>query len=81
MTSEQRQEIVKPAKTMTEHAKVSIRNVRKAGTDKIKKREKDKDISEDESKSAQDKIQKLTDEHTAKVEESFSTKEVDILKV
>jgi ribosome recycling factor len=81
MTSEQRQEIVKQAKKMTEHAKVSIRNVRKDGNDKIKKLEKDKDISEDESKSAQDKIQKLTDEHTAKVEESFSTKEVDILKV
>ena len=47
MTVEQRQEIVKQAKGMTEHAKVSVRNVRKDGNDKIKKLEKDKEISED----------------------------------
>ena len=81
MTSDQRQEIVKQAKGMVEHAKVSIRNVRKDGNDQIKKLEKDKEISEDESKKAQDKIQKLTDEHTAKIDEAFKTKEADILKV
>ena len=81
MTSEQRQEIVKQAKGMVEHAKVSIRNVRKDGNDQIKKLEKDKDISEDESKKAQDQIQKITDEFVAKVDETFKTKEADILKV
>jgi len=81
MTTDQRQDIVKQAKSMVEHAKVSIRNVRKDGNDKIKKLEKDKEISEDESKKAQDQIQKLTDAHTAKVEETFSAKEADILKV
>jgi len=81
MTSEQRQEIVKQAKGMVEHAKVSIRNVRKDGNDKIKKLEKDKELSEDESKKAQDQIQKITDEYTAKIEEAFKTKEADILKV
>jgi ribosome recycling factor len=81
MTTDQRQEIVKQAKSMVEHAKISIRNVRKDGNDKIKKLEKDKEVSEDESKKAQDQIQKLTDTHTAKVEESFSSKEADILKV
>jgi ribosome recycling factor len=81
MTSEQRQEIVKQAKGMVEHAKVSIRNVRKDGNDKIKKLEKDKEISEDESKKAQEQIQKLTDEHVAKVDEAFKIKEADILKV
>lgn len=81
MTSEQRQEIVKQAKGMVEHAKVAVRNVRKDGNDKIKKLEKDKEISEDESKKAQDQIQKLTDEHVAKVDEAFKTKEADILKV
>ena len=68
MTSEQRQEIVKQAKGMVEHAKVSIRNVRKDGNDKIKKLEKDKEISEDESKKGQDQIQKLTDEHISKID-------------
>ena len=81
MTSEQRQEIVKQAKGMTEHAKVSIRNVRKDGNDQIKKLEKDKEISEDESKKAQEQVQKITDEHVAKIEEAFKTKEADILKV
>ncbi len=81
MTSEQRQEIVKQAKGMVETAKIAIRNVRKDGNDKIKKLEKEKEISEDESKKAQEHIQKLTDEYIAKVEEAFKTKEADILKV
>lgn len=81
MTSDQRKEIVKQAKGMVEHAKVSIRNVRKDANDKIKKLEKDKDISEDESKKAQENIQKTTDEFVAKVDETFKTKEADILKV
>jgi len=66
---------------MVETAKIAIRNVRKDGNDKIKKLEKEKEISEDESKKAQEQIQKLTDEHIAKVEEAFKTKEADILKV
>lgn len=81
MTSEQRIEIVKQAKGMVEHAKISVRNVRKDSNDTIKKLEKAKDITEDESKQAQDKIQKLTDEHTTKVDEAFNAKEADILKV
>jgi ribosome recycling factor len=81
MTSEQRQQIVKQAKGMVEHAKVSVRNVRKDGNDKIKKLEKDKEISEDESKKAQDQIQKITDEYIVKVDETFKAKEADILKV
>jgi ribosome recycling factor len=81
MTADQRQEIVKQAKGMVEHAKVSIRNVRKDGNDKIKKLEKDKEISEDESKKAQDQIQKITDEHITKIDEALKTKEADILKV
>jgi len=81
MTSEQRQDIVKQAKGMVEHAKIAVRNVRKDGNDKIKKLEKDKELSEDESKKAQEQIQKITDEFIAKVDETFKTKEADILKV
>ncbi|MDQ7086281.1 MAG: ribosome recycling factor [Sulfurovum sp.] len=81
MTAEQRQGIVKQAKGMVEHAKVSIRNVRKDANDKIKKLEKEKDISEDESKKAQDTVQKTTDDFVVKVDETFKTKETDILKV
>ena len=81
MTSEQRQQIVKQAKGMVEHAKVSVRNVIKDANDKIKKLEKDKEISEDDSKKAQDQIQKFTDEYIIKVDETFKAKEADILKV
>jgi ribosome recycling factor len=81
MTSEQRQEIVKQAKAMAEDARVAIRNIRKDSNNKIKKLEKDKEISEDESKKAQDEIQKITDTHIGKVDELFKAKEADILKV
>jgi len=81
MTSEQRQEIVKQAKSMAEKAKVAVRNVRKDANNKVKRLEKDKEISEDESKKAHDKIQKLTDEHVAKIDEALKSKEADILKV
>jgi len=81
MTSEQRVEIVKQAKAMSEKAKVAVRNVRKDANNKIKRLEKDKEISEDESKKAQDSVQKITDEHIAKIDEALKSKEADILKV
>ncbi len=81
MTVEQRQEIVKQAKQMAEKAKVAIRNVRKEANNKIKRLEHDKEISEDEMKRALDRVQKLTDEFIAKVDESLKAKEADILKV
>jgi len=81
MTSEQRTEIVKQAKGMVEHAKISIRNVRKEGNDQIKRLEKEKEIGEDESKKAQEQVQKITDAHILKIDEAFKAKETDILKV
>jgi len=81
MTSEQRQEIVKQAKSMSEKAKVAIRNIRKDGNDKVKKLEKSKDISEDESKKGQDEIQKITDKSVSDIETTLAAKEADILKV
>jgi ribosome recycling factor len=81
MTSEQRQETVKQAKGMAEKAKVSVRNNRQDANNKVKKLEKDKEITEDESKQGQDKVQKLTDEYIKKVDDTLKTKEQDILKV
>jgi ribosome recycling factor len=81
MTSEQRQEIVKQAKSMAEKAKVAVRNIRKDGNDKVKKLEKNKDISEDDSKRGQDEVQKITDAHVAEIDNVLSAKEADILKV
>jgi len=81
MTMDQRKETAKQAKAMTEKAKVSIRNVRQDANNKIKRLEKDKEITEDDSKKGQDQIQKFTDEFVVKVEETFKAKEQEILKV
>jgi ribosome recycling factor len=81
MTLEQREEIVKQAKAMAEDAKIAIRNVRKDANNKIKRLEKEKELSEDEAKRALDKIQKITDEHIAKVDEALKAKEADIKRV
>ncbi len=81
MTVEQRQESVKKMKTMGENAKVSIRNDRRDANDKIKKLEKEKEITQDESKSAQENIQKITDKYISKVDTILKDKEAEILKV
>jgi ribosome recycling factor len=81
MTVEQRQESVKQMKGMGENAKVSIRNDRKNANDKIKKLEKDKEITADDSKSAQERVQKLTDKYIGEIDAILKTKEVEILKV
>jgi len=81
MTVEQRQESVKKMKTMGENAKVSVRNDRRDANDKIKKLEKDKEITQDESKSAQDNIQKITDKFISQIDTILKDKEAEILKV
>ncbi len=81
MTVEQRQESVKQMKGMGENAKVSVRNDRRDANDKVKKLEKDKEITQDESKSAQDNIQKITDKYISKIDSILKDKEAEILKV
>ena len=81
MTVEQREENAKKAKAMGEKAKVAIRNIRKDANNKIKHLEKEKEITEDESKRAHDDIQKLTDEFVAKVDELVKAKEAELMKV
>ena len=81
MTVEQRQDTVKKMKGMGEKAKVSVRNDRRDSNDKIKKLEKDKEITQDESKSAQDNIQKITDKYIANIDTILKDKEADILTV
>ena len=81
MTVEQRQESVKQMKGMGEKAKISIRNDRRDSNDKIKKLEKEKEITQDESKSAQENIQKITDKYITNVDSILKDKEAEILKV
>ncbi|WP_072682782.1 ribosome recycling factor [Arcobacter sp. LA11] len=81
MTVEQRQESAKGAKGMTDNAKVAIRNVRKHANDKIKVLHKDKEITDDENKKAQDEIQKITDSYVTKADDTLKAKEQEILTV
>ena len=66
---------------MGEKAKVSIRNVRKDANDEVKKLEKDKAITEDESKKGQDEVQKITDTYTTKIDILVKEKEAELLKI
>jgi len=81
LTEERRKEYVKLAKQKAEECKVSIRNIRRDGNDMIKSLEKDKEITEDESKAAQDKIQKLTDKYVDETQKSTDNKEKEILSI
>ena len=81
LTSDRRKELVKLAAKYAEEGKVSVRNIRRDGVDTVKKQEKAKEISEDESKDIQDKIQKLTDKYIAEVEKVLADKEKDIMTV
>jgi ribosome recycling factor len=81
LTEERRKELVKVAKKHAEEARVSIRNIRRDEIEKIKKNEKEKEITEDESKSKQSDIQKQTDTFIAEIESIIITKEKDILTV
>jgi ribosome recycling factor len=81
LTSERRKEFVKLASKYAEDGKVAIRNIRRDGVDGVRKLEKASEISEDESRDQQEKIQKLTDKYVIEVEKAFAEKEKDILKV
>lgn len=81
MTVEQRQNTAKQAKSMTDNAKVAIRNIRQNSNTKVKNLLKDKLITEDDSKRAQDEIQKITDSYVLKADDTFKAKEAEILKV
>jgi ribosome recycling factor len=81
LTQERRQDLVKVAKKIAEENKVAIRNVRRDANDKLKKAEKDHDISEDELHRSMDTIQEITDQYTNKVEEMLIKKEEDIMEI
>lgn len=81
LTSDRRKEFVKIAAKYAEEGKVSIRNIRRDAVDSIRKQEKASEISEDEARDLQDKVQKLTDKYVARVDELLAEKEKDITTV
>jgi ribosome recycling factor len=81
LNEERRKDLVKIIKKFGEESKVAVRNVRRDANEHLKKEEKKKNISEDQLKEGEDKIQKLTDEHVVKVDELLKHKEKEIMEV
>ena len=81
LTEERRKEFVKDARKEGEDAKVSVRNIRREANDKLKKQEKDGEISEDELRSYTDDVQKITDDSIARIDQLCDEKQKDILEV
>ncbi len=81
LTAERRKELVKIISEISEKFKVSIRNIRRKYIDEIKKQEKEKLYSIDESKKYQSEVQKITDESIKNIEDLTNSKEIEILKV
>lgn len=81
LTAERREELVKLIQKLAEECRVAIRNIRRDANNELKKTEKEKKISEDESFKAQELIQKMTDEYIKKVDEILKKKEKEIREV
>jgi ribosome recycling factor len=81
LTEERRKEYVKHAKHKAEECRVAIRNVRRDGNDMIKELEKEKEISEDDSKNTLAKIQKITDKYIDEIQKLTDNKEKEILNI
>lgn len=81
LTEERRKDLVKQSKKIGEEGKVAVRNHRRDANEALKKLEKDKAISEDDSKRAQEEIQKKTDASIAEIDKIISTKEQEILTI
>ena len=81
LTEERRKEFCKLASKYAEEGKVALRNLRRDAIDKVKKQEKEGDLSEDQSRDEQDGIQKTLDTFITELEKHLAEKEADILKV
>ena len=81
LTEERRRELAKVVRKMAEDARVAIRNVRREAIERLKDREKKKEISEDVVKRGQERIQKETDAHVKKIDDILKSKEQEILEV
>ncbi|MGP1594003.1 MAG: ribosome recycling factor [Treponema sp.] len=80
LTEERRKELAKQAKNLAEQCRVAIRNIRRDGIDEAKKMQKEGLMSEDELKTAEDKFQKVTNNHIADIDKILSEKEKEILE-
>lgn len=81
LTEERRKQIIKHVHKRVEEAKVSIRNIRREGNEEVKKLEKEKHLSEDDTKRSLEDIQKLTDSYIKRSDEIMAHKEAELMEV
>ncbi len=81
LTEERRKELIKILKNMSEKGKVSIRNIRREANEELKKKLKEKKISEDQSKNFEKNVQKLTDDNIKNIEQILTEKEKEIIQI
>lgn len=81
LNEERRRELVKLCKNYAEEARVAVRNIRRDANEKLKRAEKDGEISQDDLHRAEAEIQKTTDAHVAQIDEALKRKEAEIMEV
>ena len=81
LTEERRKELVKDIKKMAEDCKVAVRNARRDGIDQAKKEQKDGEMTEDDLKQAENKIQEMTDKSIEEIDKILANKENEILSI
>lgn len=81
LNEERRKQLVKSAKSTAEQSKIAIRNIRREAMDDLKKMQKAGDISEDEQKEGENKIQKMTDSYIAEIAKLADDKEKEIMEI
>jgi len=81
LNEERRREMVKLVRKFGEDGKISIRNIRRDAIEKLKKAEKDSEISEDDLHNGQKHIQEITDNHISRIDEMVEAKEAEVMEV
>jgi ribosome recycling factor len=81
LTEDRRRELVKVVRQMAEEGRVAVRNVRRDAIKHLEDRVRNGDVGDDEERAAESRVQKLTDEHTAKIDELLKRKEAEIMEV
>lgn len=81
LTEERRKDLVKHVKKITEENKIALRNIRRDANEVLKKKEKDKEISEDDSRKGVEQVQKILDKHIQSADELLKKKEAEIMEV
>lgn len=81
LTEETRKNYIKQAKAEAEGARVAVRNIRRDAISELKALLKEKEVSEDEERRAQDDVQKITDQYIAEVDKALQSKETDLMEI